>query len=589
MSFSWISLCRKLAAPIVLATLVAMLGACAGTGGESVDQAPQQPAKAAAVPATAEKAPAPALATGVEPKRGGIMVLAHRTDPPAGFDSFRTPSINIHQIVGAVYGNGNMIKPCREDVFKICPGLAESWDAANDFTQWTFQLRNDVKWHDGTPFTAEDVKFWIELAANGAKSGEKTRSPAYFARDLGKLDKVEALDGNRLRITLKSRSPYYLEVLGQPHYNIGSPKHLWQPRIEQGDLAITPLDVGVLGTGPFKFLKFEKGVGVEIRRSDIYWEKDEAGRQLPFLDGVNFMVIKSPSAMDAAFRSGRLDGNARGTAQNLTSARIPGYVKDLGDKVKFIRVGYYLSSLGFNMLKEGPWQDARVRQAVQLYVDKQAAIPGTLGGFGRLFTLLAPDNPYTSPDFMSWPGWNPATREQDKAQAKKLLAEAGYPDGFTMNTICRRSNVQRYEFVAAQVAGLGIDMPLKCLDSAAWTKARLGLGYDTAQGGYTAGTVIPEQAELNMTTYSQSPSTTSKHEDAKVPEFFDRLRGATSLEQRVKIFREFEQYVLVEQAYYIPLFGDLAVTPYRTHVKGMIAPAANVNNNYDFATWWLDK
>jgi ABC-type transport system substrate-binding protein len=515
--------------------------------------------------------------------------MAHRADPPVGFDPMRTPSINSHQVTLSIFGGGNLVKACREDVFKVCPGLAEKWESSSDATQWTFKVRDDVRWHDGAPFTAQDVKYWIELAYNGAKVGDKTRIPAYYKSDLGDLKKVEALEGNRLRITLGKRDPYYLEILAQPHYSIGHPRHLLQPRIEAGDVGVSPQDIGLVGTGPFKFLKYEKGTRVQVRRSDIYFERDAQGRRMPYLDGIDFAITADPGAMDAAFRVGRLDGGSRGTAHNLTKERVVGYERDLGDKVWFLRVGYYLSQVGFNVLKPGPWQDVRVRRAMQLWIDKEAAIPATLGGYGDVFTLLDPTSPYTSPDFLTWPGWNLKTREQDKAEAKRLMAEAGYAKGFQIPDLCRRENVHRYEFVAGQLAGLGIEAKINCLDPAGWTAARARLDHAMEQGGYTAGVVIPEMAELQLTRHSISPTAHTKHEDPRVPEFFDRLRAATSFEQRVKIFREMERYMMWEQAYLIPLFGDTAITPFRSHVKGLVVASANPNNNWDFATVWLDK
>ena len=128
--------------------------------------------------------PSPVIVTPVatQPgtKYGGILVLANRGDPPAGFDSLRTSSIALHHVGGALFGPGNLVMRCRENMYLVCPYLAKSWVVNPGFTEWTFTIRNGAFWHDGTPFNAEDAKFWFELAYFGAKVGDKIRAPGYF-------------------------------------------------------------------------------------------------------------------------------------------------------------------------------------------------------------------------------------------------------------------------------------------------------------------------------------------------------------------------------------------------------------------------
>ena len=93
------------------------------------------------------------LPDGLGERYGGTLVLANRGDPPAGFDTLRTSSIALHHIAGALFGPGNLVMRCRENMYVICPYLATKWVASPGFTQWTFTIRDDVYWHDGTPFT----------------------------------------------------------------------------------------------------------------------------------------------------------------------------------------------------------------------------------------------------------------------------------------------------------------------------------------------------------------------------------------------------------------------------------------------------
>ena len=191
--------------------------ACAGGDGETVAPAPAAPAAPSAPEAPAaeptampEAMPKPA---GPEPKYGGIMRLSNRGDPPSKWESMIQGTITLHGISGTITGKGNLVKPCHDDAYAVCPGLAESWEVSDDLSVWTFKVRDDVLWHDGTPFTVNDVEWWMDVAANGIVQGEKKRPPARWRTLLGDLKSVEVLDGNRLRITLNKGQLTYLETL----------------------------------------------------------------------------------------------------------------------------------------------------------------------------------------------------------------------------------------------------------------------------------------------------------------------------------------------------------------------------------------
>lgn len=588
----------------IFAALALLAAACAGDGNKPAPQAQQQPAppvqpapaapapepaRAPAPPPTAAPKPVASPGTAVpQPRYGGILRMGHDADPPNAFDTLRSSTIRLHAIASSLDGDGNLVKPCRENVFKVCPGLAESWEANKDFTQWTFKIRDGAFWHDGTPFTAQDAKFWVDLAFYGAESGGKRRAPAFFKAVLGQIKKVETLDGNKLVVTLERPEPSYVEGLMATRQKNAHPKHLMQPRIEKGEVSVSPQDIGWVAAGPFKMLNYEKGSRVQVRRFDRYWEKDTEGRRLPFLEGINFAIIPDTTAADAAFRVGHLDGGGRGTGHELDKARRAKYVQDLGDRVWFAEIKGGISGLGFNVLRPGPWQNAQVRKAISLWMDKQASIEPLSGGFGFITTILNPENPFTSPDFITWPGFNPATKEKDRAEAKRLMREAGYENGFPMGHLCRRAQIPECEFFHAQLAGLGIDLKLHLVDDAGWLAGRLSLDYDTEYGGSTRA-FLPELTEEWLTRRSISNSAVPKHEDPKVAAFYDKLRAATSFNLKAELFRELERYLILDQAYFIPVYGGTTVVPYRSHVKGLFVPIEEPRNNLDFATVWLDK
>jgi ABC-type transport system substrate-binding protein len=251
--------------------------------------APAQPAakdpaaapKAPEPPATDPRQAAPTVAPDTAIKTGGIAVIANREDPPASWDPMFQTSISLGHVSGSVFGDGTLVRPCRDDLYKVCPALAESWETNPDFTQWTFKLRDGVVWHDGTKLTAEDIAFWVDLAYNGAKAADKSRPVARFKAYFGPLDKVEAMDERTVRFNLKSPTPSFLDLIASRNVQIAHPRHLMAPKIAAGEVMVSPADVGYVALGPFKVDKIEKGSVVSVRKFDKYWEKDLEGRQLP--------------------------------------------------------------------------------------------------------------------------------------------------------------------------------------------------------------------------------------------------------------------------------------------------------------------
>ena len=203
---------------------------------------------------------------------------------------------------------------------------------------------------------------------------------------------------------------------------------------------VAPADVGYVGTGPFKFKSYEPGVAIELTRFDRYWGKDEQGRQLPYLDGIVYNIIKSPAAMHAAFRAGQLDVGANQGGYYVSPDLIAAYRQSMGDSVYFLeRAGGETDSIAFNTLRP-PFDDIRVRRAVALWVDRQSSIDILGHGVGKVVAGFS-DPSMSNPDFMTWPGYNPATKVADRAEARRLLAEAGYANGLELTIVTPSTKV----------------------------------------------------------------------------------------------------------------------------------------------------
>lgn len=521
------------------------------------------------------------------PRYGGVLRLGNRGEPPAGFDPMRTSSIALHHPAGAIFGPGNLVKRCRANSTMVCPYLAVTWTHNADYTEWSFTLRQGVYWHDGTPFTAEDAAFWLNLAAFGAEAGGRVRAPAYFSSNLGEITEIMGLRG-QLRVRFAEPTVRFPEMLADPRIKIAHPRHLMAERIAAGEVDISPLDVGLVGLGPFQVVRHEPGSVLEVRRFERYWERDAWGQPLPYLDGIEFIVTPDPVAMDFALRTGRLDGGARGEGHYLTAERQAALEAALGDELQLVQIGGGTFRLAFNLLRPGPWQDVRVRRAIALWIDSEAAVTLALGGQGYVSMRDWPGRRYNPRPFALWPRYSRERLAANRDEARQLLAEAGYPEGFRMSYLCRAQHLVRCEFLQAELAGLGVELELIIVDEAQWNRARLGLDFDSQSGAHFSG-AIPEATEAAYGRYSRNPDAYANHEDEALDHFYRRLRAAHTLAQRQAIWRELERYLLDEQVYVIPIAATFQVIPYRSTVRGLAIPVEDGHTHTDFATVWLAR
>ncbi len=522
-------------------------------------------------------------------KHGGVLTLANRGDPPSGFDSLRTSSIALHHVSGTLFGPGNLVMRCRENMYMICPYLAKSWTVNQAFTEWIFTIRDDVIWHDGLVFSATDAKFWLDLAYFGATNSQQVRAPAYFKGDLGDINETTVLTHNRLKVSLNSRNPHFLSVLANPRFKLSHPEHIVGPRI-QDDPSISPADIGLIGLGPFRVSKYEPGVKIEVRRFEQYWERDE-NVNLPYLDGIDYVIIPNPFTMDVALRTGRLDGGARGQQHYLSSERKLSYVRDLGDKVWFAEMDGGNFRLAFNVLKPGPWQNPDVRRAIALWIDKRSSIDYALGGFGWTSPDLGHPNivmPIGRAKFINWPKFDIEPIDEKRQKAITMMKQAGHPDGFRMGHLCRGINLSPCEYLRSQLSGLGIELQIHVVDEGEWNRARSSLDYDSQQGRLSPSP-IPEGTESVYGRYEDNPDAYSKHDDYKVDRLYANLRNAITPDSRVELWRAIERYMFVDRTYIVPIAESVNVLPYRSYVRGVVVPMEDGHTHTDFATVWLDR
>ncbi|MBI4596040.1 MAG: ABC transporter substrate-binding protein [Candidatus Tectomicrobia bacterium] len=377
-----------------------------------------------------------------KPQSGGILTYGQAGDPP-NFDIISSATYMALHALSPVYNNLIMYDPMAPN--KIIGDLAEKWEVSPDGKIYTFSLKRGVKFHDGKPFTSVDCKFTLDRVRN-PPSG--TVSPRRAS--LAVVDGIETPDDHTLRVVLKRPAPSLLDILAQGWMMI-FPKHVIE---EKGDMK-----KDAIGTGPFKLKKYTRGVSIELVRNPEYHVK---GR--PYLDGVTFFIIPDPGTAMANLRTGQLLFHGL-----LTGDEARAVEKESGGRVaiqKSLVVGF--DSLNING-KRKPWDDIRVRKAASLAINREEANKVVMSGDGQVSGVMMPGGIWALPpeELEKIPGYGKKI-PANLAEAKKLLAEAGHPNGFTATLLTRKGTF--FEplsvFVKDQLAQIGIEAKLDVQETA---------------------------------------------------------------------------------------------------------------------------
>ena len=339
--------------------------------------------------------------------------------------------------------NSNMFEGLvmRNDKAELVPGLAESYTVSPDGLTYTFTLRRGVRFHDGSPMTAEDVKFSLERAVNPA-----TRNP--LLSFIKTIDKVDILDANRVALRLKERDAIFLKKLAFAGWIV--PRNYLQSAGEDG-FARRPI-----GTGPFRFVSRSINEQIEMQANENHWG---------WVPKVRTLVLRT--VPEDAVRLGMLQ-----TGEADIVAEMP---PPLLDRINAIRGAKTLSHpsgeiywLVLNIkdgAKDSPLLNPKVRMALNHAIDKQAILNNVLRGQAvQIAGALAPSVSAVDARLRPY--------AYDPALARRMLAEAGYPNGFKIDMY---GSVGRYTLdrdislaIANQLKAVGVDVNLNLWESAKW-------------------------------------------------------------------------------------------------------------------------
>ena len=416
-----------------------------------------------------------------------------------------------------------------DDTGRIVGVLAESWRVVND-TTWELKLRRGVAFHNGEPFTADSVKFSIERVLNPA-----TKSP--WGSRIAPVDKVEVVDAGTVRIITKSTFAPLLQ--GLMTVDMLPPKYF----AEKGEREFAGAPVG---TGPFRFTSWVKQDHLALAANPAYW------RGRPALDEVVFRSIPEDSTRVAGIETGELD------AVLLVPPEQVSRLKARSVDVRSINQGQGLV-VNFRTSVE-PFTNKKVRQALNYAVDKEAILKSLLAGYGRVL-----DGQIVGPDGF---GYNPALKPypHDPKRAKQLLAEAGFPNGFTVKF---NGSVGRYtkdkeieEAVIGQLAEIGVTAQLEILEAGVFIQSALGATIGPMW--IWAWQYLPAMdADLPLSLF-QSRSILKEYANPDYDALVARSRAALRPEDRRKVLQEMAAFLRDDppSIFLVQTAGIYAVQPW---------------------------
>jgi peptide/nickel transport system substrate-binding protein len=471
------------------------------------------------------------------PVRGGTAVQAISADPPT-LNPGTTTDTQAWSVMGKLFNGLTYL----DSEYRSHPDLAESWEMSRDALTYTFKLRQGVKWHDGKPFTSEDVKFsYMEVLAKYHPTGRLAFSS---------VAAIDTPDPHTAVIRLKKP---FAPLLFMTNLNSGPvlPKHL----LDGKDIATAEFNRKPVGTGPFRLAESVKGSHYVLERNPDYFKK---GR--PYLDRVVLRVMPNPASRVLAFEKGEVDVLYSFFLPREQAARMKGMP---GITFKDYMLFPEVITLFFNLKDTKPFADIKVRQAVAHAIDRQFIADKGYFGLSRPGISPIPSN-------LGW-AHNPKVPvyAYDTARAEKLLDEAGYrgPERMTLRLAYDPANSavnKAAEIVAQQLRAVAINVRLTPMErSLMLDKVFKQYEFDIYIHNYTTygDPAIGVTRAYDCDNIRPAPFVNvARYCNPKVDELFDAGANAATQAERAKHYFA-AQEIIVRELPTIPLleYGDTNV------------------------------
>lgn len=434
-----------------------------------------------------------------------------------------------------------LVRPSKDGT-KLEPGIAESWTVSPDGKEYSFKLRGDAKFSDGTPVTASDVEFSLKRAA-----GEKSEWGRFFRP----ITTYQVVDDHT--IVMKLEKPFTPIINNLAMFSASIlPAKLVEAK---GDAFFEK----PIGSGPFILDNWARGQKMELSKNPHYWEKGK-----PAIDGATLEIVPEDNSRVLKLKAGELDAII-GVPFNQAAA----LKKDDNIKVGLASV-FRIDMVQINTTKK-PFDDVRVRQAMNYAVDKEALVKGVFHGDAVAATTSIPVMAYHNEELKPYP--------VDLDKAKALLKEAGLEQGFKTSMLVTGGDVTSRQIgsaIQASLRQIGIEVELQTIEGSSQFSTTKSGNYELSLSYATSDTIDPDQlVGFTMVNPERANAFHTQWKDDRVNDLYAQERSTNEGEERGKMFKEIEARVH-EGAPFIFLFMPKSAYAMRANVEGFeVLPTAN--------------
>lgn len=501
------------------------------------------------------------------PRRGGELVYIVGAEPPS-FDAHRETTFAMLHPIRPHYNL--LVKFDLENFPNVVGDIAKDWEISEDGLTYTFYLWDNVTFHDGSPLTSRDVKATYEKIIFPPEGVVSVRQATYSM-----VERIEAPDDYTVVFHLKYPSGAFLANLASPFNWIYKADILEQdPRW---------YETNVMGTGPMVFKEYVRGSHWAGVRNENYFKEG-----LPYLDGYRAVFIRDPSAQVAAVRGGRAHMELRG----FSPAQRDDLVRALGDRIRVQESAWLCNNTVVPNSSKPPFNDPRVRRALNLAIDRWAASQALskIAIVGPVGALLRPGAEWAATDeeLEQLEGFG-RDIEAARAEARRLLREAGVPEGFSFSLL-NRDVREPYEaigvFVIDQWRRIGLNVTHDVKESASYLASFRAGDYDVGID-FTCDFLDEPDVQLHKFVSADiSPANYGHYIDRELDRLYELQSRETDPEKRRQLVREFERRVINEMAYQYHVLWWYRIIPHSADLQGYhISPAHHLEP--DIEGYWL--
>lgn len=505
-------------------------------------------------------------------KNGGVLRVYHRENPP---------SASIHEeatistVVPFMPLFNNLViydqHEAQNSAQTIRPELATEWRWSPAMTELTFKLREDVKWHDGRPFTAKDVLCTFDLLTDKAPQRLR-RNPRRSWYD--NLSHVSMKDDYEVTLHLIRPQPSILAMLASG-YSPMYPCHV----------SPTQMRSRPIGTGPFKLAIFNEFQYVRVVRNGDYWRR---GR--PYLDSIEFTVVNTPSTAILSFVAGRFDltfpWEVTPTDLRLIKREAPTAICETTSM-----------NLNLNLLvnrSAPPFNRPEIRRALLLAIDRKAFVEALTQGTAEIGGTMQPpiDGIWGLPPetLATLPGFGPDV-QQNRAEARRIMEGLGYGSNNRLKFKISTRGLPLYrepaELLQSQLRDIHIDAELEMVETSLWFN-RLGRK-EFALGVNATGNGIDDPDQNLFENFAcGSARNYTGYCNQDLERLFEQQSRETDTAKRRKLVNEIDVRLLADGAR-PPLYWNRATTCQQPHVRGYVNMVNSIYNGFRFEDVWLDR